>query len=198
MNQEDGKDFLAPQSGEQRTVVRKYGKHVFFQDFTMPGAAESSEFLLFELSTIPSIVFPVTCDGKVIAIRQFRHGANQFVLELPGGCPLVPGADAAETFRRELAEETGYSPTSFLQLVGSPLWFEPAASRMQYDAFLALDCIKTQEPKPDSNEVLRVELYELSIWAMMLTNGSICDDKTIAVSLLALSALGWRLTPPAR
>ena len=189
-------ELVAPRAGEKRTVVRKYGKHIFFQDFTMPGSGTASDFLLFEASTIPSIVFPVTSEGHVIVIRQFRYGANEFVLELPGGCPVAPGTDAAETFRRELAEETGYVPRSFLKLVGSPLWFEPASSRVQYNAFLALDCIKTREPEPDPNEVLQVELYELPIWAMMLTNGSICDDKTIAVSLLALSALGWRLMPP--
>ncbi len=37
--------------------------------------------------TIPSIVFAVTPNKEVIALKQFRYGINNVVVELPGGCP---------------------------------------------------------------------------------------------------------------
>ncbi len=59
--------------------------------------------------------------GRVLAIRQFRHGAfvrgdaNPWCLEPPAG-RIDPGETAEEAARRELREETGLEPQALYQV----------------------------------------------------------------------------------
>ena len=52
-------------------------------------------------------IVPITADGQVVMIRQYRHGAQRVTLEIPGGL-VDPGEDPAEAAMRECLEETGY------------------------------------------------------------------------------------------
>src|SRR6185295_3303743 len=52
-------------------------------------------------------IVPITADGHVVMIRQYRHGAQRVTLEIPGGL-VDPGEDPAEAALRECLEETGY------------------------------------------------------------------------------------------
>jgi ADP-ribose pyrophosphatase len=51
-------------------------------------------------------VIPLTEDGDVVMIKQYRHGSKAVTLEIPGG--LVDEADPEKAALRELLEETGY------------------------------------------------------------------------------------------
>src|SRR3954454_9743621 len=53
-------------------------------------------------------VLPVTPDGDVILIRQFRHAIRDDLVEIPAGLLDVDGEDALTAAARELHEETGY------------------------------------------------------------------------------------------
>jgi ADP-ribose pyrophosphatase len=52
-------------------------------------------------------VLPITADNRVILVKQYRHGAEKFTLEIPGGI-VDPEEDPKTSGLRELAEETGY------------------------------------------------------------------------------------------
>lgn len=52
-------------------------------------------------------VVPVTDEGNVVLVRQWRQPAGSFSLELPGG-GVDPGESPDEAAGRELFEETGY------------------------------------------------------------------------------------------
>ena len=54
-----------------------------------------------------AIVYAVTEDGKVLLLRQYKHGPRRVCLTFPGG-HVAPGEDPAEAVGRELLEETGY------------------------------------------------------------------------------------------
>ncbi len=52
-------------------------------------------------------VVAVTREGRIVLVRQFRYGTNDFSLEVPGGV-IEAGEDPVVAGVRELAEETGY------------------------------------------------------------------------------------------
>jgi ADP-ribose pyrophosphatase len=56
-------------------------------------------------------VIAVTPDGKLVLVRQFRFGIEEFSLEIPGGI-IDPGETPVAAAVRELREETGYVGTS--------------------------------------------------------------------------------------
>ena len=60
-------------------------------------------------------VIPVTPEGDVILVRQFRHGAGMATLEIPGGM-VDPGEAPKRAAARELLEETGYRGLSLRRL----------------------------------------------------------------------------------
>jgi 8-oxo-dGTP pyrophosphatase MutT (NUDIX family) len=53
-------------------------------------------------------VLALTPDRRLVLVRQFRHGIDDFSLELPGG-GIEPGEDPVAAGARELREETGFA-----------------------------------------------------------------------------------------
>jgi ADP-ribose pyrophosphatase len=56
-------------------------------------------------------VIALTPDGRLVLVRQFRFGIDDFSLEIPGGM-LDAGEDPVAAAQRELREETGYVGTT--------------------------------------------------------------------------------------
>jgi ADP-ribose pyrophosphatase len=100
-------------------------------------------------------VIPVTREGHVVFVRQFRFGAWADTLELPGGM-VDAGESPQEAAVRELAEETGFTPAE-VQPLG---WVHPnpAFQGNRCHSFLALGCTPGQaRPGPAEDlEVVRV------------------------------------------
>jgi 8-oxo-dGDP phosphatase len=62
------------------------------------------------VSVVPIIE---SADGpQVVLIRQYRPSVHAYVWEVPAGMRDVPGEDPAETGRRELIEEAGFTAES--------------------------------------------------------------------------------------
>lgn len=59
--------------------------------------------------TLPdfTVIYAMTVDGKVVVIHQYKHGARQVSLTLPGGLAET-GENSLIAAKRELCEETGY------------------------------------------------------------------------------------------
>jgi len=53
------------------------------------------------------LILALNADGHLLLVRQFRHGANRFTLELPAG-HVDAGETPEESARKELCEETGH------------------------------------------------------------------------------------------
>lgn len=170
----------APIAGEIKTAIKQWGKHIFTQIFTLDNG-KSSDFLLMEACGKPVIFMALTKDCNIIAVRQFRYGANDFILEFPGGMPKG-NQTPEDTLRAELLEETGYAPKKVIWL--GDLWFEPAFMRVQYTAMLALDCYREDATKLDEFEVMETEEIPLETWLNMCRNGEVVDSKTLAITCL--------------
>src|SRR6476469_5123856 len=94
------------------------------QDYTIAKSRELIVERLRDHSQHPRVVLdvpdwcniiPVRKDGRIVMVRQFRFGAWQPSLEIPGGI-VDPGEDPQTAAVRELAEETGYRPARVIAL----------------------------------------------------------------------------------
>ena len=63
-------------------------------------------------------VVPVTPEGDVVLVRQFRPPVRADLTEIPAGLLDVEGEDALTCAGRELWEETGYRHTEIAFLGG--------------------------------------------------------------------------------
>jgi ADP-ribose pyrophosphatase len=177
----------APVAGERKILAASHGRVLYERPFTYPdGRVESYSIWGWQKGS-PSLIFPVTADGYVIAIRQFRHGANDFIIELPGGMPKKD-EDPQQAAATELMEETGYCSGRFIPL-GATTWIDAPSNDVRVNFFLALDCTKVAEISLDDNEVLEMIRVPLQEWYQWIADGIIIDAKVIAHSMLALPFL---------
>jgi 8-oxo-dGTP pyrophosphatase MutT (NUDIX family) len=69
-------------------------------------SGQERDFVVFDTASWVNVV-PVTAQGNVVLIRQFRHGIQDVTMEIPGGT-IDEGETPEITAARELREETGY------------------------------------------------------------------------------------------
>ena len=128
-----------------------------------------------------AVLLPVTSDGRVILIRQFRYAAGETLLEVPAGT-IDPGETPEETAGRELLEETGYHSRRLEKL--AEFFTSPGILAERMHLFLATE-LEKREASPDADESLQI--VELA-WerALALEPGTdVRDAKTIvALSFL--------------
>jgi len=127
------------------------------------------------------LVIPVTPDGQVVFVRQFRHGARRVVLEVPGG--VMDGDETPEeTARRELLEETGFSAASVRRL--GTMLPNPAIHSASLHVVLAEGCCRIAEPDLDPLENIDVLLRSRSDVPAMIRSGELCHALVIAAFAL--------------
>jgi ADP-ribose pyrophosphatase len=124
-------------------------------------------------------VVPVTADGDIVMIRQYRHGAERITLEIPGGL-VDPGEPPDRAAARECLEETGYRAEKVRSL-GS-LNPNPALFGHRLHAFVAEGVEPVGEIQNTGREQTAVELVPAAELPRLLTEG-IIDHALIAVTL---------------
>jgi 8-oxo-dGTP pyrophosphatase MutT (NUDIX family) len=107
-------------------------------------------------------IVPLTADGDVVMIRQFRHGTRAVTLEIPGGIVDATDESPLAAARRELREETGYAAGRVVPLgVIEP---NPAIQSNRCHTFVAHDVVLVGDGELDEAEdieVVRLPLAEI-------------------------------------
>ena len=148
------------------TVRLPNGKHAIREVLRHPGAVA---------------VVPLTADGNVILVRQYRYPFAETMLEIPAG-KLDAGEDIEVCARRELSEETGLEAAELVSLGV----FYPSVAVMDEKIHLFLARGLTQSAAhPDEDELLNVEVCPLNELVQDILRGSIPDGKTQAAVLKA-------------
>lgn len=122
-------------------------------------------------------VIALTPAEELVLVRQYRHGVGEATLEIPGGM-IDPGETPEAAAVRELREETGYSPSTVVDL--GFVDAQPAYQNNRCHIFLALDCIKTGEQTPDPGEDLAVVVHPLKEAKKMMLEGEISHGLVFA------------------
>ncbi len=115
-------------------------------------------------------VIPVTEDGMVVMVRQYRHGVDRVMLEFPAGLIDSGEEDTPEkTVQRELLEETGYT-AEFVVQTGS-ITPVPSFYNGRTHTFAAFGCRLTGEQALDTQEDIAVELVPLNDIDILIEQG---------------------------
>ena len=131
-------------------------------------------------------VLPVTEDGKIMLVRQYRHALSRFTLELPAGKLDSPDEPMIECAARELEEETGYRAGKLTPLL--TVNTTVAFCDEKIGIFLAEELQKTAQHL-DEDEDIRVELWDLPDLYELIRRGEMTDSKTVSAILAAGPAL---------
>jgi ADP-ribose pyrophosphatase len=136
-------------------------------------------------------ILGITPEGLVPVLRQWRYPVGAWVWELPAGLCDKPGEALADTARRELLEETGYSAGEMVHLFRGTV--SPGLTNEMYNAFLCLDLTRVHAGGGVSGETIEVhhvpvqELHSFALRAFQ--RGELIDSKVLAHVALAVPAI---------
>ncbi|MGO9379402.1 MAG: NUDIX hydrolase [Dissulfurispiraceae bacterium] len=115
-------------------------------------------------------VIPVTKEGEVLMIRQFRPVLNSYVIEFPAGLN-DKGETLVDAARRELIEETGYTSETFEFLaegpVSSGLSTEVLTVYLAREATPASPQLRERHPIEETEDIEVVRAPLLSAYEMI-------------------------------
>ncbi|MDF9834309.1 ADP-ribose pyrophosphatase [Ereboglobus sp. PH5-5] len=123
--------------------------------YTHPSRKTERDFYVVNAPDWVNVV-ALTPDHRLVLVRQFRFGINDFSLEIPGGV-IDPGeTDPVAAGLRELREETGYESRD-ARLLGS-IHPNPAFLNNSCHLVFAGQCEKTTGVEWDEDEEIEVSL----------------------------------------
>lgn len=160
------------------TVLRTPGVNVRRDCVDLMNGRIVDDFYVFEINEWSTIV-PVTEDGRLILVEQYRHGLQKITLEFPAGL-IDKQEDPFVTAQRELQEETGYTSRDWTPLGAYHLG--PSKIVNAFHLFLARNCKPTREQKLDETEDIRVVTVTPEEYGRMFERGEVTDVD---------SCLGW-------
>ncbi len=122
-------------------------------------------------------VVPVTDDGKILMVRQFRNALDRETLEIPAGKLDDPNEPKIACAYRELEEETGFRTENmeYLISVNTTVAFCDEA----IDIFVARNLIPSHQHL-DEDEVIEVEAWAVDDLLKLIYEGKMTDGKTVA------------------
>ena len=133
-----------------------------------------------------AVIVPVHDDGTVALVRQYRHPAVRYLLEVPAGT-LANGERPEAGAARELEEELGLTAEHLEKL--SEFFVSPGFLEEKMWVYLATG-LSQGKPQPDEDEVLDVVRLPIGDALEMITSGEIQDAKTIIGLMLAAPRVG--------
>ena len=134
-----------------------------------------------------AVIVPVFADDTVALVKQYRHPAVRYLLEIPAGTLLDDNESPEVGAARELEEELGYIAGKLEKL--SEFFVSPGFCEEKMWIYLATDLTKTSQ-RLDDDEVIEVVRVNFAEALEMITDGEIEDAKTIIGLMLAAPRIG--------
>lgn len=124
-----------------------------------------------------AVVVPVTAEGKLVFVKQFRYPLQEWLLELPAG-KLDPNEDPYLCAKRELAEETGYRSENITKL--GKICTTPGFCTEILHIYLAKDLVQGEHAREEGEMGMEVFEYSLDKVDELIHNGVLMDGKTLS------------------
>jgi ADP-ribose pyrophosphatase len=151
---------------------------VLVETITLPNGHELAAEIVRHPGSV--VILPITAEGDVVLVRQYRHAIGRWVWELPAGS-LKKGEDATEAAKRECHEEISLVPSK-LERLGA---FFPTPGYCD-EEMIFFKATGLREPgaddeaHPDEDEDIETKAFAVDDIRRMITIGEIIDLKTVA------------------
>jgi ADP-ribose pyrophosphatase len=142
-------------------------------EIEMPGGMLTTREVIRHPGAVAMV--PVTPDGRLLLVTQYRHAAGRRLLELPAGT-LEPGEEPAATVVRELQEEVGMVPADVRPLGG---FYVAPGYTDEYIHLFVCSGLTPGRLDGDEDEDIEVESLTVDEALAAIESGRICDAKTI-------------------
>lgn len=170
---------------QRQTIFRNGFLHLQREECQHPDLGEHSFFVLGFRDWVN--ITPVTEDGQLVLVRQYRRGTDDITLEIPSGS-MDPGeTDALSAAIRELREETGYIASEIIPVARVAV--NPAIQDNHCHLFLATGCTYDGPPSPDGTEELETVLIPLTEVPELLEKGEIVHSLGMLGMIMSLQRL---------
>lgn len=158
--------------------------HLEVEEVRLPGGARTRLELVRHGGA--AAIVPLTAEGEVVLVRQYRHATGGWLLEIPAGV-LEPGEAPDACARREVEEETGLR-AGRLDALGW-IWSTPGFADERIWLFLARDLVAGRQALDADEEISLVRL-PLAEAVAMAAGEAIVDAKSVCGILRAARLLG--------
>jgi ADP-ribose pyrophosphatase len=143
-------------------------------EVVLPSGAEI-EYGVLESKGFAAVV-PVTEEGDVVLVRQWRQPLGSFTLELPSG-GVDEGEGPGEAARRELFEETGFRAEGLAHFAS--VHTSTGRSTEVCHLFLCRAVRDAEGPRPEPTEFIEVVEMPLERALRGVSRGEISDAATV-------------------
>ena len=151
-----------------------------------PGGKIVDPYYVYEFPEWVTAV-PVTEEGKIVLVRQYRHAFGEVCIEIPGGCIDDADKDPQAAIARELLEETGYAFSSFEYL--GKISANPSTNSNLMHMFLARGGKLVAPQSLDGNEEIEVDLVTIEELKKLLKDNKIMQAMHVTCMMYALDKL---------
>ena len=161
--------------------------HLKKDTVTLPDGKEAFREYIRHVGAV--CVVPLTDEGEVVCVKQYRYPLGEVTLEIPAGKLNSKDEDRDEAILRELREETG-AVCSSLTYMGK---FVPSPAILDECIHMYLaEGLEFGETDPDEDEFLDIVKIPIDQLARDIVDGKIIDGKTQAAIMRVVYMLSQR------
>ncbi|SEM10431.1 ADP-ribose pyrophosphatase [Syntrophus gentianae] len=164
---------IKPKRLEEHQVYTSRVFEVYEGKILLPDGRTASNSWITHKPVIAAV--PVSPEGKLLLIRQYRAAVEKMLLEIPAGVMDKGAETIEECVQRELAEEIGFQARTLIKLFEG--YMVPGYCNEYMHYYLAMDLFSATLP-PDADEVIEIVPTSFQDAIAMVRNGQIIDSKT--------------------